>query len=120
MKYLLNSAVITAPGNYSYRLLTKEQARAWDVDESAISAIGYEQTAAALSLLLGHPVPMNRQIISMAAGDEALVFRVVRPDFQRIDPKDKGRLSRALMEGAFEIGLLKRLPREAECGNSGT
>ncbi len=46
----------------------------------------------------------------MQAGDEALVFRLVfPPGTPRIDPKDKGRLSAAIMAGQYELGLLSRI-----------
>jgi len=60
-KYLLNSAVITTPGVYEYYIITPEQARAWYGNGAdIISTIGYEETANALSLLLGSPVAVNR------------------------------------------------------------
>lgn len=109
MKYLLNSAVITSPGEYRYRLITPEEARQWDGGQ-AISTIGYEQTADALSQLLGRPVRVDRRTITQQVGDEALVFRLVfPPGSPRIDPGDKGRLSAALMAGHYELGLLVRL-----------
>jgi hypothetical protein len=109
MRYLLNSAVLTAPGQYNYRLISVETARAWYLQAPVVSTIGYEQTAEALSDLLGEPVPVNRQTIVMAPGDEALVFRLVfPPGSPRIAPSDKGALSAAVMAGNFEIGLLSR------------
>ena len=109
MKYLLNSAVLTSPGEYRYRLITPEEARQWDGGQ-AISTIGYEQTADALSQLLGRPVKVDRRTITQQPGDEALVFRLVfPPGSPRIDPSDKGRLSAALMAGQYELGLLVRL-----------
>ena len=112
-RYLLNSAVITAPGEYTYRLVTPEVARAWyGVGEPPISTIGYEETAEALGQLLGVPVAVDRRTITMAEGDEALVFRLVcPPGSPRIDPKDKGALGRAVLAGHYELGLLKRLHR---------
>lgn len=109
--YLLNSAVITAPGRYVYRLVSPELAKAWASMGAAppISTIGYAQTAAALSEILGWKVRVHRCTIKMAPGDEALVFRLVLPPgSQRIDPGDKGRLSKAIMAGHFELGILTR------------
>lgn len=108
--YLLNSAVITAPGRYEYRLITADAARAWAVG-GFTSTVGYEQTAEALAELLGMPVPVDRRTIIMQPGDEALVFRLVfPPGSPRIDPGDKGRLSAALLAGHYELGLLTRTP----------
>ena len=107
-KYIFNSAVVTNPGEYVYRLITPEQAREW-AQGGFISTVGYEQTAEALTQLLGQHVPMNRVMAKMAVGDQALVFRLVFPKgTPRIDPNDKGRLSQAILDGHFELGLLTR------------
>ena len=109
MKYLPNSAVITSPGEYRYQIVTPEEARQWD-GGAAVSTIGYEQTADALSQLLGRQVKVDRRTITQHVGDECLVFRLVFPHGSpRIDPGDKGRLSAALMAGQYELGLLVRL-----------
>lgn len=110
-RYILNSAVITAPGVYEYRLISPQEAKAWFYSgERPLSTIGYEETAAALSEMLGAPVPVNRVTIKMEPGDEALVFRLVLPPgTPRIDPKDKGRIMQVLINGYWELGLLKRL-----------
>jgi hypothetical protein len=109
MKYILNSAVITSPGEYRYRLINAGEARKW-AEGGFVSTVGYEQTADALTQLLGVPVPVDRRTITMQAGDEALVFRLVfPPGTPRIDPKDKGRLSAAIMAGQYELGLLSRI-----------
>ena len=48
-------------------------------------------------------------MIYMLEGDEALVFRLVfPPGSDRIDPGDKGRLSQAVLDGHYELGLLTR------------
>lgn len=110
MRYLLNSAVITAPGDYRYEIATPEVARAWFNAGPVQSTIGYEQTAEALSQVLGSPVEVNRATIQMEPGDTALVFRLVfPPGTPRIDPADKGRLQEAVLAGQFELGLLVRL-----------
>ncbi len=108
MHYLLNSAVITAPGDYHYRLITAEEAREW-ASGGFVSTVGYAQTAEAMAILLGQPVPVDRRVIQMQPRDQALVFRLVfPPGSDRIDPGDKGRLSRAILEGHYELGLLTR------------
>lgn len=111
-KYLLNSAVITAPGVYNYRHITPEEANAWyhQPDQPVISTIGYAETAAALSELLGAEVRVNKISVVMLPGDEALVFRVVLPPGSpRLDPKDKGRISQLLRDHHWELGLLRRI-----------
>lgn len=111
MRYLLNSAVITAPGLYRYALLSVQDAEDWYYDgELPLSAIGYAETAAALGELLGTYVPVHRVQIVMSPGDEALVFRLaLPPGTPRIDPADKGRLGNIVRSGQFELGLLLRI-----------
>ena len=110
MRYLLNSAVITAPGIYSYELISPEEARKWYSAGPVLSTIGYEQTAAALGEILGVDVPVNRTTIRMEPGEEAMVFRLVfPPGTPRIDPKDKGALQEHILKGNYELGILKRL-----------
>lgn len=110
MRYAFNSAVITAPGTYSYHLLTADEARAWWARGQVVSTIGYAETAAALSELVGEAVPVNRTTSTMLPGDEALVFRLVlAPGSTRIDPRDKGHLRHLLRSDQVEIGLLRRL-----------
>jgi hypothetical protein len=110
MRYFLNSAVITAPGRYDYRLVTPQEAREWASRGPVRSTIGYEETAIALAELLKMPVAVDRKTIQMAPGDEALVFRLaLPPGTPRIDPKDKGALGRAILAGHYELGLLVRL-----------
>jgi hypothetical protein len=108
-RYLLNSAVITAPGDYRYTLIDVDAAKEWAA-QGFVSSIGYAQTAQALTELLGTPVAEDRRTIAMAPGDQALVFRLVfPPGSPRIEPGDKGRLSAALMAGHYELGLLERI-----------
>lgn len=108
VKYILNSAVITAPGSYSYQIITADEARQW-ANGGFISTVGYEETAAALSELLGVEVPVDRRTVQMQPHDEALVFRLAfPPGTPRIDPKDKGALGRAVLAGHYELGLLVR------------
>lgn len=111
MRYLLNSAVITSPGSYTYSLISPEEAREWyHADAPPVSTIGYAETALVLSQLLGVVVELNRVSISMQAGDEALVFRIVLPPgSQRIDPRDKGCAAQVLKRGHYELGLLRRI-----------
>ena len=109
MRYLLNSAVITTPGRYSYTLLSSEEARAWADAGEFISTVGYPETAAVAANILGKPVTVDRRTVKMLPGDEALVIRLaLAPGSARINPNDKGRLGEAVVAGHVEIGLLRR------------
>ena len=76
-RYVLNSAVLTAPGRYSYRLVTEDEARAWLAAGPWTSRIGYPATAEEVSRLAGGaPCPLSREPHRMEPGDEALVVRL--------------------------------------------
>lgn len=109
MKYLLNSAVITAPGTYEYVLISIEEARYWLQAEQWESTIGYPETAMALAKIASVNVPINRKVITMQAGDEALVFRLVFPQGYRPDPAQKGSMGIDFILAHSELGLLRRL-----------
>lgn len=109
MRYILNSAVVTAPGRYTYSLLTPDEAHAWAEDGEFVSTIGYPETAAVAAKILGRPVTIDRRTVKMQVGDEALVIRLAfAPGSPRINPMDKGRIGEAVIAGHIEIGLLKR------------
>ncbi|MBT9175363.1 MAG: hypothetical protein DDT22_01038 [candidate division WS2 bacterium] len=106
-RFILNSAVITTEGVYSYKLLSTEQAKQWLEQGDFITTIGYEETCQAFFVLFGVKLQMNRTLIKMQKDDEALVFRLkVRLN----DPSLKGELNNLnfLLEN-IEIGLLQKL-----------
>ncbi len=105
MRYILNSAVITSPGVYIYRLIDVEEAKRWLEEGGWESTLGYEETAKALEYLTGMTIPVNRKLVKMEAGDEALVFRLtVRLD----DPALKGKVGKEFVLKNCEIGILSR------------
>lgn len=109
MKYVLNSAVITAPGRYEYRLIPLDRATQWLKAGGWQSTIGYPETAEVLADLTGVAVPVDRRIITMAPGDEALVFRLVLPPgTPRLSPETKGKLGLRFFREHAEMGLLTR------------
>ncbi len=105
MRYIMNSAVISTPGRYSYRLVEMEEAIRWLSGNDWISAIGYPETASALSALTGVSIPANRQMVEMQKGDEALVFRLTR---RVSNPGMKGSLTSDFVRQNYEIGVLKK------------
>lgn len=106
---LLSSSILTAFGEYRYQPLALDQARSLLAEFRAArrpihSAIGHLATARLLSILLDHPVEMNRMEFRQSPDDWGLVFKL------------KGRapegaiLSRAELEAmGYEFGLLIRL-----------
>ena len=108
-RYILNSAVITASGTYTYRKVSVTGAQDWIARGPFESAIGYEETAEIASEVLEVRVSMNRTTIRMEAGDEALVFRLALPPGERrIDPALKGKARRQYIVQHLEIGILER------------
>jgi hypothetical protein len=108
-RYVLNSAVVTAPGLYRYEPLTREQGRLWWEAGPVLSTIGYPEAAAALSDLLQTEVDFNRITISMEPSDEALVFRVVPPPgSRRLDPYNPYQVRSVVAERRFELAILPR------------
>jgi len=103
-RYVLNSAVLTSPGRYSYRLMGADEARDWAQRGDFVSAVGYPETAEVLSAVLGVKVPVQRVEVRMQPGDEALVFRLkTRPE-----PGSKGNLGQDFLLENSEFGLLVR------------
>ena len=110
MRYALNTAVITTPGLYRYRLLSRNEARAWWLAAPVDCRIGYLETCMALARVLDVDASaMDRRLIRMSPGDEALVFRIALPPSHR-----RQAVARKGFEGVVrltrdcEIGLLVR------------
>jgi len=103
-RYLLNSAVITAPGVYEYRLVTPQEAAEWIRAGGWESRIGYPQTADHIERLSGVRPPLSREASPMDVGDEALVVRL---KYRVADPTQKGAVS--VGPDVWEYGILKRL-----------
>ncbi len=111
MKYLLNSAVITTEGTFKYHLISTQEAQNWINEGRIVSTIGYRETAIALAKVLNCKAPaVNRVIVKMQPGDEALVFRLTLPPGEhRSAVTKKGRQSvRKIMDNC-EIGILARV-----------
>lgn len=105
-RYILNSAVITEEGYYYYKRISVEEAIEWLKKGDFESTIGYKETVDALAMLTGISVDVNRKMVKMGVGDEALVFRLTsRLD----DPSLKGRVSVDFVRENCEIGILKRI-----------
>ena len=108
-RYVLNSAVITSPGLYTYDLIDVKWAKRWLEEGDFESTIGYEETAEALKRLTGIEVPVNRKTIKMERGDEALVFRLAfKPGDPRPSAALKGNVGVDWLIERAEFGLLRK------------
>lgn len=112
-RYLLNSAVITAPGDYRYTLIEGDvaaTATAWLDGGPFQSGIRYPDTAQALREITGVSVRVAELTFAMQPGDEALVFRLhFPPGTPRVPDKQKGKFSVAFLLQHCEFGILKRV-----------
>ena len=105
MRYILNSAVITSPGTYTYRLISLDEAKKWLSKGPFVSTLGYQETAQALIAITNMYFELNRKVVQMQVSDEALVFRLTC----RLDnPSLKGQLSTEFVLNNCEIGILKK------------
>jgi len=102
--YVLNTPVLTDWGEYSFRKLGEEEAITLLREKPFVSAVGHEATAHFLSWLTGISIPVNRVAIKMAAGDRAVVFRVL----MRL-PEGKVLSEEELELVSFEFGLLRKM-----------
>lgn len=103
-RYVLNSPVLTDYGLWRFDgPLPAATARDW-AREGFVSAIGHAATADFLSEWLGQPVPVERRRVTLAPGDEALVFRLLErlPEGAVLAPD-------ALATLRWELGLLGRV-----------
>lgn len=105
-RYLLNSAVISEPGTYTYRLVEHEEAARW-LGLPFASGVGYPETAREIRRRFGIDVQLSRDLNSMSPGDEALVVRLNYRVQQHRQKRDQRGL--LLSAEAWEIGLLCRI-----------
>jgi len=104
VRYLLNSAVITAEGVYEYRLVSPTEAAEWIRAGGWESRIGYPQTADHIEQLTGVRPQLSREASPMGVGDEALVVRL---KYRVTEPGQKGAVP--IGPEDWEYGILRRL-----------
>lgn len=73
---VLNTSILTVPGNYTLQDISIEEARELVRDNELDSAVGHESTARVLTTMLGVEIPANRQLFQHAVGQRALVFKL--------------------------------------------
>ena len=105
MRYLLTSAVITAPGLYRYRLIGREEARRRLAVRGWQGRVAHAHAARYIRQALGVTVPPSREIVRMKPGDQAIVVRLnYRPQDAQMQ-----RAQLAIADEDWEIGLLERI-----------
>ncbi len=112
MKYILDSAVITAPGLFEYKHIVLAEAVDWLDERGWESTIEDPETAGALQRISGFVIPVwsRTEEIVMQSGDEALVFRLVFPQGYHPDPDpaQKDVMGLKFILENCKIGLLRR------------
>jgi len=74
--YLLNSAILTAYGNFRYKQMNLQEVKEFLLDKNLISAIGHESTANVISTLLKRDCPVNRITYTQGKSETALIFKL--------------------------------------------
>lgn len=97
---ILNSPVLTAHGQYSYKPLSVTEARDLVQQANIQSYVGHETTCKFLSELLHCHVPYNRELYRQKPGEKAIVFRL-------LTRLPEGAVLSELKDVEFEIGLLE-------------
>lgn len=100
---LLNTSILTAPGEYRYKLMSVDAAREYVHSMDWQSAIGHDGTAAIISQLLDIECPVNRIAWVQEVGALGLVFKL------RDRAPEGGILSAEEIEAiGYDFGLLVR------------
>lgn len=97
--YLINSSVITSDGLYSLDTIGAVQFVSELKETDFISTIGYQETADLVADMIGKPVPVSREQITMKTGDVAYVVKL---KYRINDPKTKGQVSYSSMDYQFQ------------------
>jgi len=103
-RFLLSAAVIPGPGTYHFERCDAAAARQWLLAGEFVSAVGYAETARLIADLFLVECAVNRAMIAMEPGDEALVMRLK----QRVPASElKGAVG--VDPASIELGLLRRI-----------
>ncbi|GAB6267362.1 MAG: hypothetical protein STSR0002_01020 [Smithella sp.] len=102
MHYILNTPILTDYGTYRFEKISLEEAR--KMAKGAMSAVGHEGAAKALSVLLGIAIQTNRQKVALQPGDSALVFKIL----ERL-PEGAVLSAEETLNMPYEFGRLERI-----------
>jgi hypothetical protein len=104
MRIIMNSAMVPNEGTFHYFSINADQAREWlsQHGRTAVSYVGYTQTAAHIESLAGVSVSINRAKCTMNVGDEALIVKLA---YRVPDPETKGKPQ----PEEWEYGILRRV-----------
>lgn len=105
MRYVMNSAVISTPGTYHYRLVSVEEAKKFLDNGPYTSFVGYPATAEYIERVLGYKISLSREPVQFQPGDKALVVRL---KYRVQDPGTKGQF--VPKDEDFELGILTFYP----------
>jgi len=111
---LLNSPVLTAPGQYRLRRITCKQACALVQNRPYVSAIGHKATAEVMSSLLGIQIPFARVGIEQQPGQIAIVLRLLKRPPEGVVLTTRAELNAF----GYEFARLDRLPDSDESASS--
>ena len=101
MIYLLNGAILTNYGQYSFEKIPVETVTKLLKEFTFTSAIGHEATAKLITELTGVYVPLSRIQVTLNPGDNGIVFRLLN----RL-PEGKVLSYEELKNIQYEFGLL--------------
>ena len=102
--YIINTPVLTSYGDWRFEgPLSIDKAREL-LAKGYVSAIGHAASADMLTRLLAMDIHVNRIHITMEAGDQALILRLL----ERL-PEGKILNDQEIKNVPFELALLKRL-----------
>ena len=100
--YILNTPVLTDYGVYRFEKVDLAQAR--QMAKNAVSAVGHQGAAEALTRILETDIQVRRRKVTMKTGDKALVFKIL----ERL-PEGKVLNAEDTLKMPYEFGRLERL-----------
>jgi hypothetical protein len=102
--YIINTPILTSYGDWRFEGALSIEAARDLLRDGFVSAIGHAASANLLARLLAMDIPVNRVPITMEAGDQALILRLL----QRL-PEGKVLNEQEMLNTPFELALLTKL-----------